>query len=171
VVVVFKATVKRDPASSVPRIQHRDIDRLLGSISTGLQVVVEYEIRSETGIRKGLGVVLKRESRGVVVVDIHPGSDADKSGIEAADRLVRVNGVPVSPDATSDQVEAMIANAPARGVELTLARSQRRFRLSIDKMEYNLERFSWRTTHRVIPSTAFGQIVRQSKWSPIEPPA
>lgn len=168
--LVFKATVSRNPAGGVPRPYHRDIDKLLQSISSKLEVHIDYEIIGRIRRRRDFGIRLKYDSSAIVVAEVPPGSAAEKSDVRAGDRLVRVNGVPVPKGKDLGRVEAMIANAPSEGAHLTLRRAQRRYRVSLDKMEYNVRRFSWRITRRVIPTTAFGAIVQQSEWTPIDPP-
>lgn len=170
ITVEFSAAVTRDSSFHVTQAYQTTIDTLLQSINQRLKVVAVYEIRSETVIRNGIGVKLKTTPAGIVAVGTIPGGPATDSGIETFDRLVRVNDLPLSPDTTLDQIEAMIVNAPASDVVLTLVRSQRRFRVSLTKTEYELERFSWRTTLEVEPSTAFGSLKQQSEWMPIEPP-
>lgn len=172
VLVELKATVRRDTSGAVRDDLKSDIDDELKSISTRLRLNVEFEIEEKSKTISGIGLDFRDEDGGGVVVSrALPGSDAAKSGLEPGDRVVRVNGSPVPPDARKDAVEAMIANNSAGRVELTFLRNGRRFRVSLTTTTYALPQYRMRTKIEISPARPFGEQPPASDWTIIDPPS
>ncbi len=166
-----KAVVRRDPSASVRDKLKSDIDEELRSISNRLRVSADFEIESRPSPVSGVGADFDDSAVGVVVARVIPGSAAAAAGVEVGDRIVRVDEHPVPPDARRDAVEAMIANASPAGIELTLVRSARRFRVVLPRKTYSTPRYRMRIKVEITPARPFGEPPHASDWIDVDPPS
>jgi len=167
----MRAAVRRDPSASIREKFKNDIDEELRSISSRLRVSADFEIESRPSPVSSVGADFDDSAVGVVVARVVPGSAAAIAGVEVGDRVVRVDEIPVAADARKDAVEAMIANASPAGVELTLVRSARRFRVVLPRKTYSIPRYKMRTKIEIAPARPFGEPPHATDWIDVDPPS
>lgn len=71
----------------------------------------------------GIGVRIERDSQNYVYLYPLPDSPAMQSGIQEADRLLRVEGLDISPETSNDEVQAAIRGPVGEKVEIVVGRS------------------------------------------------
>jgi uncharacterized iron-regulated protein len=79
-------------------------------------VVQPYEERP----RPRLGVQLKPADQGLLVAEVAPGSEAERIGLQAGDRLIQLNGSPI--ESAMDFHRLAVTQGTDRSHELTLVR-------------------------------------------------
>jgi len=96
-----------------------------GDIYSGYYTKTEYEsmMVSTTGEYSGIGVTISPDEQGyIVVVAPTDGTPADKAGIKAGDRIIKVDGEPYTGETMDLAASAMRGKAGTK-VEITLLRA------------------------------------------------
>ncbi len=71
----------------------------------------------------GIGAYVQRDDQNRVILDPMPDQPADKAGVKKGDILTAVDGQPVKPELTTDQVVAMIRGLVGTPVTITVERA------------------------------------------------
>lgn len=83
----------------------------------------------------GIGAYVQRDDQGQVILDPMPDQPADKAGLQKGDILIAVDGKPVKPEMTTDQVVAMIRGEVGTKVGVTIKRIGAK-----EPLEFTIER-------------------------------
>jgi carboxyl-terminal processing protease len=70
----------------------------------------------------GIGAYVQRDDQNRVILDPMPDQPADKAGVKKGDILTAVDGEPVKPELTTDQVVALIRGLAGTPVTITVER-------------------------------------------------
>ena len=108
---------------------------------------VEHELQSNTlqGSFGGSGVRLGRDSDGNFVLFPFPDSPAEKAGVLDGDRLLAVDGTPVTPDTPTETVQAALRGPVGEWVEVEISRPPdfKKLKLKIKRAEIPLPSVTW----------------------------
>jgi len=170
VALSYPAIATRTSDKNLPASILGELDKELASRSASTRVEVECEVRASPQHLTGVGIDVHNQGDALLVSHVFPESSAALAGVEAGDRVVLVDGRAVPPNATNESLATMIANAPQVGVKLVFVRSGRRFRLTLQRAAYTVQRFEMQMT-----ITARGELIdaeqpRVSEWTTIPPP-
>jgi len=170
VALIYPATATRTSDKDLPGSILGELDKELASRGASTRVEVECEVRASPQHLTGVGIDVHNQGDALLVSHVFPESSAALAGVEPGDRVVLVDGLAVPPDATNESLATMIANAPHVGVKLVFVRNGRRFRLTLERAAYTVQRFEMQMT-----ITARGELVdteqpRVSEWTTIPPP-
>jgi hypothetical protein len=168
--LVYPARSTRVSDENLPPSILKELDGELTALSRTTRIDLECEVRATPQHLTGVGVETRSQSGALLVSYVHPDGSAARAGVEPGDRVVLVDGVPVAADATPESFATMIANAAEPGVELVFVRSGRRFRLTLERSSYVVEKYETR-----ISMMASGELVDDeqphvSEWTGIAPP-
>jgi carboxyl-terminal processing protease len=138
--------------SPVP-LEHRDmtygaIRGMLASLGDPHTVLVEppqHRLETDTfeGGFGGIGVVVAIEDHQPIIVEVHPGSPAEKAGLQGEDALLLVDGDSVSSLAL-DRVVLLLRGPTGSPVELVVRRSgERELSFKIVRERIELPSLTW----------------------------
>jgi hypothetical protein len=149
VVLTYPATPRRTSDADLPASILLRIDESLQSSGRQATIEVEYHVRAVPFEVQGVGLRLQVKENGIVVHGVVLGTAAERAGVQAGDRLMWVGDKPLPPNAAVPQAEALIASGSAQGLQFVLTRSNRRFRVTLDKSKYELEKFQAQKVIRI----------------------
>ncbi|MBU0617005.1 MAG: hypothetical protein KKI02_04755 [Planctomycetes bacterium] len=168
--LVYPARATRASDDNLPPSILTELGRELASVSASTRVVVECEVRASPQHLTGVGIETRVQSDTLLVSHVFPGSSAARAGVEIGDRVVLVDGALVPPDATPESLATMIANAPDPGVKLVFMRAGRRFRLTLERSGYAVDKYEMRMSINARGGLVDDQEPRVSEWIDIPPP-
>jgi len=109
----------------------------------------ELEQDRMRGSYGGIGVTLRRDGEGRMVLAPYADSPAERAGVQEGDVLLAVDRLPVTPETTVDDVSARLHGEAGTPVTLTLARPPTpAFDLSIVREEIRVPSIAWRVLGR-----------------------
>lgn len=79
-------------------------------------------LQSITGVFGGIGISMEIGEKYILVVDVFPGSPAEKSGLRQGDKIVEVDGTS-STETSTDKLTSMIKGEPGTKVRLGIIRN------------------------------------------------
>lgn len=79
-------------------------------------------MQSVTGVFGGIGISMEMNEKYILVVDVFPGSPAEKSGLRQGDKIVEVDGTGID-EASADELAAMIKGEQGTKVRLGIMRN------------------------------------------------
>jgi carboxyl-terminal processing protease len=103
----------------------------------------------------GIGVTLWRDAEGGVVLSPYPDFPAERAGVREGDVLLAVDGDPVTPRTSADDVSAWLHGEVGTAVTLTLSRPPTPpFDLAITREEIQVPSVAWRVLDEA-PGTGY----------------
>jgi carboxyl-terminal processing protease len=109
---------------------------------------VQHELQSDTlgGKFGGIGVTLGRDEANYHIVFPFPDSPADKAGLRDHDRIMGVDGKPIGPETSIEDLQAAVRGEVGTKVVLTMARppEYQVFDVSIERTEIAIPSTTWR---------------------------
>ncbi|MFC1996541.1 S41 family peptidase [Chloroflexota bacterium] len=123
-----------------PTLEYGAIYGLIGAYGdqhTHFFEPVQAELNNDSlsGSYGGIGAQLGRDSGGFIVLHPFPESPASESGLQDGDRLLFVDGMPITPESTIEQVIAMIRGPQGKNSKITIARPP-----NFVEMEFSIKR-------------------------------
>jgi carboxyl-terminal processing protease len=79
-------------------------------------------IQSVTGVFGGIGISMEMGEKYILIVDVFPGSPAEKSGLRQGDKIVEVDGISID-EASANELSAMIKGEEGTKVKLGIIRN------------------------------------------------
>jgi carboxyl-terminal processing protease len=85
---------------------------------------VQAQLNNDTlsGSYGGIGAQMSRDSQGFIVVHPFPDSPAAQAGLLDGDRLIDVDGNPITPETSIEDLVAVVRGSEGKTVRLTIAR-------------------------------------------------
>jgi carboxyl-terminal processing protease len=85
---------------------------------------VQAELNNDTlsGSYGGIGAQLSRDSQGFIVLHPYPDSPAAQAGLMDGDRLIKVDGIEITPENPVDEVVALVRGPVGKNTLLTITR-------------------------------------------------
>ncbi len=87
---------------------------------------------ASAGTFSGIGITMELVDGGVVIISPIPGTPADRAGLQAGDRIVRIDAHPTH-DMALQRAVALIRGPEGTGVRLTVVRAGRTFELAVTR--------------------------------------
>lgn len=111
----------------------RGMVETLGDPYTRVVDPVENEIQQDQlrGEFGGIGAFLYQGEGGEFTLEPTPDGPADRAGVQRGDRLLRVDGTPILPEMSTDEVVALIRGPVGTPVTLDLQREDRRLTVTV----------------------------------------
>jgi carboxyl-terminal processing protease len=95
----------------------------------------ELETNSLEGRFGGIGVQITRDADGNVILLPFPESPASKAGVLEGDRLIAVDGLTITPETPTEDIQAAIRGPEGKRVQLTVTRAP-----DFDPIQMTIER-------------------------------
>lgn len=119
----FYGEIPREPASTYGAIKGA-----LGTLNDPYTIFIEPEPAAQEkaqleGQFGGIGAFVSRDEEGRVILEPMRDQPAEKAGLQANDILVAVDGTPILPEMTTDEIVLMIRGEVGTAVVLTVERA------------------------------------------------
>lgn len=117
----------------LPNVQERKYGAIQGLVASLNDPFTTFAPPEQAAINRqqidghfgGVGIVVRETDDGKVIVQsIIPGNPADKAGIEAGDVFVEIDGQPVPPGFTTEQVASLVRGEVGTTVKLKMYRPE-----------------------------------------------
>lgn len=168
--LLYPAIATRTSDTNLPSSILTELDEELASISASTRVEVTCEIQATPQHLTGVGIEARNQGETLLVSRVYADSSADQAGVELGDRVVFVDGIAVPPDATPETLATMIANSPHPGVKLVFVRAGRRFRLTLERAAYTVEKYQVQMAIGARGKLVIDAEKTVSEWIDIPPP-
>jgi carboxyl-terminal processing protease len=111
-----------DPAMEYGAI--RGMLNAYGDPHTSFMEPVQAQLNNDTlsGSYGGIGAQMGRDSEGFIVVHPFPDSPAAQAGLLDGDRLINVDGTPITPETSMEDLVAIVRGPEGKTVHITIAR-------------------------------------------------
>lgn len=115
------------------------------------------EMQIDTGGKfGGLGIEVVIQGNTIVVVEPLPNSPAEKAGLKPGDRLIRIHGEPIDPNALEEAVSKLRGPVGSK-IDVTLFRPASKQTFTVEMMRENIK-VQAITQCQVLPGTEIGYI-------------
>jgi carboxyl-terminal processing protease len=109
---------------------------------------VQHELQSDTlgGKFGGIGVTLGRDEANYHIVFPFPGSPAEQAGLQDHDRILAVDGKPITPETSVEDLQAAVRGEVGTKVKLIMGRppDYQEFEVTIVRTEIAIPSTTWR---------------------------
>jgi hypothetical protein len=144
-VYTFPARSRRTSDNTLPTSILAELSRELARLNQATRIQITYEIKIKIERLTGVGIETRPRDDDLIVNRVFPGSSAARAGVELGDRIALVNGRPLPDIAADDALALAIANSPPGGIEFTFIRAGRRFRLTLERGDYSVDKCRMRS--------------------------
>jgi carboxyl-terminal processing protease len=107
------------------QLNQTGIDAMLESLDPYTNFIPENQVEDyrfiTTGQYGGIGALIHQQGKYVVISEPYEGSPAEKSGLKAGDKIIRINGQ-VAINKSYDEVSAILKGQPGTQVRLVIER-------------------------------------------------
>ncbi|MBI3243810.1 MAG: S41 family peptidase [Chloroflexi bacterium] len=104
----------------------------------------ELETQSLQGEFGGIGVNLRRDEAGVIVISPFPDLPAAVAGIQEGDVLVAIDGQTITPETSLDEVSALIRGPVDTEVTVTIQQSDALRDFKLKRQNFEIPSVTWR---------------------------
>lgn len=137
---------------TLPTTQQRTygaVRGLLESFKDPYTVFIEppqTELQSQqlSGKFGGIGASVRREADGRIVLSPFPDRPAAQAGVKEGDVLVSVDGAPITPESSINEVTSRLRGEVGTPVKIEVDRAEQRLAFNITRAEISLPSVTWR---------------------------